>query len=155
MAGRFFYGAGALNRGLGKRLRRTLRKMQQTPHGKHQVIIRINPAGFMRVRCLCPMAGLLKKIVFKFHTLRPESSFWEPVGAFFAYAEPHFYRVVIQERTPQPNREDDMEVVFIILSLAGLALALKQSAREEKRYQTQMAECRNQLLFHLERCGGK
>jgi hypothetical protein len=99
-----------------------------------------------------PWLGYLKKNVFKFQTLHSKLRFGTPHGQFFAYAEPLFYREVNQERTPQPNREDDMEVVFIILSLAGLALGLKQSAQEEKRYKTQMAECRNRLLYQLDRC---
>ncbi len=43
-----------------------------------------------------------------------------------------------------------MEVVFIILSLAGLAIALKLSQREEKRYHDQIAECRARLKYQLE-----
>ena len=44
-----------------------------------------------------------------------------------------------------------MEVVFIMLSLAGLALVLNMSQREEKKYKAEIAECRARLICQLEK----
>ena len=47
-----------------------------------------------------------------------------------------------------------MELLFVILSLAGLAMVLKLSQREEKRYHQDIAECRARLAHHLGRDQG-
>jgi hypothetical protein len=72
-------------------------------------------------------------------------------ASFFSFKSIPVLSDVMLNRAINP-KEVDMEVVAILLSLTGLGVAVTLALKEERRAQTQLAEClANTKCAHLRR----